>query len=282
MKEFNEGVDRAIDYATALGCSQLNCLAGMPPAGADPADVRATFVGNLQRAASKLKTAGMRLLIEPINTRDIPNFFLSHTAQAIEIIRAVGSDNLFLQYNVYHMQIMEGDLTKPIERQLPQIAHMQVADPPLRNEPGSGEINFTNLFRAIDKLGYTGWIGCEYKPAGRRKTGWGGLGRTELCKSSVISRQSSSPGCHRRLVTGDWGLTTEDYLPSYQHSCHAASATPPKLQAKTAENVRKFAAPGRKMAARLLPRRHVRPGNESDLARTVLAAGDLARRGRCR
>ena len=176
VKEFNEGVDRAIDYATALGCSQLNCLAGMPPAGADPADVRATFVGNLQRAASKLKAAGIRLLIEPINTRDIPNFFLSHTAQAIEIIRAVGSDNLFLQYDVYHMQIMEGDLTKTIERQLPQIAHMQVADPPLRNEPGSGEINFTNLFRAIDKLGYTGWIGCEYKPAGKTEDGLGWFG----------------------------------------------------------------------------------------------------------
>ena len=173
VKEFNEGVDRAIDYATALGCSQINCLAGMPPAGADPADVRATFVGNLQRAASRLKAAGIRLLIEPINTRDIPNFFLSHTAQAIEIIRAVGSDNLFLQYDVYHMQIMEGDLTKTIERQLPQIAHMQVADPPLRNEPGSGEINFTNLFRAIDKLGYTGWIGCEYKPAGKTEDGLG-------------------------------------------------------------------------------------------------------------
>ena len=173
VKEFNEGVDRAIDYATVLGCSQINCLAGIPPAGADPADVRATFVGNLQRAASKLKTAGIRLLIEPINTRDIPNFFLSHTAQAIEIIRAVGSDNLFLQYDVYHMQIMEGDLTKTIERQLPQIAHMQVADPPLRNEPGSGEINFTNLFRAIDKLGYTGWIGCEYKPAGKTEDGLG-------------------------------------------------------------------------------------------------------------
>lgn len=173
VKEFSEGVDRAIDYATTLGCSQLNCLAGIPPAGADPAEVRATFVGNLQRAASKLKAAGIRLLIEPINTRDIPKFFLSHTGQAIEIIRAVGSDNLFLQYDVYHMQIMEGDLTKTIERQLPQIAHMQVADPPLRNEPGSGEINFTNLFHAIDKLGYTGWIGCEYKPAGKTEDGLG-------------------------------------------------------------------------------------------------------------
>jgi len=171
VKEFNEGVDRAIDYATTLGCSQINCLAGIPPAGADPSEVRATFVGNLQRAGSKLKAAGIRLLIEPINTRDIPNFFLSHTSQAIEIIRAVGSDNLFLQYDVYHMQIMEGDLTKTIERQLPHISHMQVADPPLRNEPGTGEINYTNLFREIDRLGYTGWIGCEYKPAGRTEDG---------------------------------------------------------------------------------------------------------------
>jgi hydroxypyruvate isomerase len=173
VKEFNEGVDRAIDYATALGCKQLNCLAGIPPAGAEPAEVRATFVGNLQRAAAKLKAGGIRLLIEPINTRDIPNFFLSHTGQAIEIIRAVGSDNVFLQYDVYHMQIMEGDLTKTIERQLPAIAHMQIADPPLRNEPGTGEINFSNLFREIDRLGYTGWIGCEYKPAGRTEDGLG-------------------------------------------------------------------------------------------------------------
>jgi hydroxypyruvate isomerase len=173
VKEFAEGVDRAIEYATALGCTQLNCLAGIPPAGADPAEVRATFVGNLQRAAAKLKVAGIRLLIEPINTRDIPNFFLSHTAQAVEIIRAVGSDNLFLQYDVYHMQIMEGDLTKTIERHLPQIAHMQIADPPRRHEPGTGEINFTYLFQEIDRLGYTGWIGCEYKPAGRTEDGLG-------------------------------------------------------------------------------------------------------------
>jgi hydroxypyruvate isomerase len=139
----------------------------------DPARARATFVGNLKGAAAKLKAAGIRLLIEPINTRDIPNFFLSRTAQAVEIIKSVGSDNLFLQYDVYHMQIMEGDLTKTIERHLPLIAHMQIADPPARNEPGTGEINFSYLFKQIDKLGYSGWIGCEYKPAGRTEDGLG-------------------------------------------------------------------------------------------------------------
>ncbi|OFW23262.1 MAG: hydroxypyruvate isomerase [Acidobacteria bacterium RIFCSPLOWO2_02_FULL_65_29] len=172
-KEFDEGVERAVTYATALGCTQVNCLAGIVPAGAHPSDVRATFVGNLKRAAARLKSAGIRLLIEPINTRDIPNFFLSRTAQAIEIIEAVGSDNLFLQYDVYHMQIMEGDLSRTIERHLPLIAHMQIADPPARHEPGTGEINFSYLFKQIDKFGYAGWIGCEYKPAGRTEDGLG-------------------------------------------------------------------------------------------------------------
>ena len=172
-KEFADGVERAIEYAGALGCTQLNCLAGITPPGVDPSDVRATFVSNLKRAAARLKSAGIRLLIEPINTRDIPNFFLSRTAQALEIIEAVGSDNVFLQYDVYHMQIMEGDLARTIERHLPLIAHMQIADPPARNEPGTGEVNFSYLFKQIDKLGYSGWIGCEYKPAGRTEDGLG-------------------------------------------------------------------------------------------------------------
>ena len=174
-KEFDEGVERAVTYATALGCTQLNCLAGIRPASVDGAEAHATFVGNLKRAAARLKSAGIRLLIEPINTRDIPNFFLSRTAQAVEIVKAVGSDNLFVQYDVYHMQIMEGDLTKTIERHLPLIAHMQIADPPARHEPGTGEINFAYLFKQIDRLGYSGWIGCEYKPASRTEDGLGWL-----------------------------------------------------------------------------------------------------------
>jgi hydroxypyruvate isomerase len=171
--EFAAGVDQAIDYATTLECTQVNCLAGIVPPGVSAAEAQATFVGNLQYAAPKLAAAGVRLLIEPINTRDIPGFYLTHTAQALEIIDAVGSDNLFLQYDVYHMQIMEGDLSRTIERALPKIAHIQIADPPARNEPGTGEINYPFLLSQIDRLGYPGWIGLEYRPAGRTEAGLG-------------------------------------------------------------------------------------------------------------
>ena len=171
--EFREGVDRAIEYATALGCRQVNCLAGIRPNQVDPVDARETFIRNLQYAAPKLQEAGIKLLIEPINTRDIPGFFLNYTQQAADIIKAVGSDNLFIQYDIYHAQIMEGDLARTIEAHLPQIAHMQLADNPGRHEPGSGEINYPFLFGHLDRIGYPGWIGCEYRPAAA--TG-GGLG----------------------------------------------------------------------------------------------------------
>jgi hydroxypyruvate isomerase len=173
VSEFESGVDLAIDYATTLECTQVNCLAGIVPPGVSPAQARDTFVGNLQFAAPKFAAAGIRLLIEPINTRDIPGFFLTGTTQALEMIEAVGSDNLFLQYDVYHMQIMEGDLSRTIERALPKIAHIQIADPPERNEPGTGEINYTFLLSLIDRLGYPGWIGLEYRPAGRTEAGLG-------------------------------------------------------------------------------------------------------------
>jgi hydroxypyruvate isomerase len=162
--EFQDGVGIAIDYAAALGCRQLNCLAGIAPAGMDPARCRQTLVDNLKLAAPRLAENGIRLLIEPINTRDIPGFFLTTTRQAREIMAEVGSDNLFLQYDIYHMQIMEGDLAHTIETNLPRIAHMQLADNPGRNEPGTGEINYPFLFERIDAIGYRGWIGCEYKP----------------------------------------------------------------------------------------------------------------------
>jgi hydroxypyruvate isomerase len=162
--EFQDGVGKAIEYATALGCRQLNCLAGIAPKGVPEEKLRATFVANLKFAALKLKEAGIRLLIEPINTRDIPGFYLVRSRQAVEIIREVGSDNLFLQYDIYHMQIMEGDLARTIEGNLALIAHMQLADNPGRHEPGTGEINYSFLFEHIDHLGYAGWIGCEYKP----------------------------------------------------------------------------------------------------------------------
>ena len=175
--EFDEGVERAIQYATALGCRQLNCLAGIAPAGVEAARARATFVTNLRGAVRRLKDAGIRLLIEPINTRDIPGFFLCTTGQAREILSEVGSDNLFLQYDVYHMQIMEGDLATTIQKHLDRIAHVQIADNPGRHEPGTGEINYDFLFDHLDRIGYTGWVGCEYKPATSTESGLGWMTR---------------------------------------------------------------------------------------------------------
>ncbi|WP_051341174.1 hydroxypyruvate isomerase [Azospirillum halopraeferens] len=173
VEEFREGVDRAIAYATALGCTQVNCLAGKAPEGVSADTAMQTFVDNLKFAAPRLRDAGIRLLVEPINTRDIPGFFLNTSRQAERVLDAVGSDNLFIQYDVYHMQIMEGDLIPTIQRLLAKIAHVQIADNPGRNEPGTGEINYPNIFAALDRLGYQGWIGCEYKPAGKTTDGLG-------------------------------------------------------------------------------------------------------------
>jgi hydroxypyruvate isomerase len=169
--EFQASVGRAIEYASALGCKQVNCLAGIPPRDAPAAKVRATFVANLKFAAEKLAAAGIRLLIEACNTRDIPDFYLNRSAQAFELMREVGSANLYFQYDIYHMQIMEGDLAPTIERHLDSIGHMQLADTPGRHEPGTGEINYPFLFGVIDRLGYTGWIGCEYRPKGHTLEG---------------------------------------------------------------------------------------------------------------
>ena len=162
--EFQDGVGSAIDYAQALSCTQLNCLAGIAPKGVAASILEATFVANLRFAAKKLDSAGIRLLIEPINTRDVPGFYLNHTQQAVDIIEAVGSDNLYVQYDIYHMQIMEGDLAPTMHKHLSRIAHVQLADNPGRNEPGTGEINYPFLFGFLDRLNYGGWIGCEYKP----------------------------------------------------------------------------------------------------------------------
>lgn len=164
ISEFRDGVKRAVEYAKALDCRQVNCLAGITPAGVDPAKLHAVFVENLRYAAAVLAKQHIKLLIEPINTRDIPGFFLSGTEQAIQIVSEVGSENLFVQYDVYHMQIMEGDLAPTMKKHLDRIAHVQLADNPGRNEPGTGEINYPFLFRYLDDIGYRGWIGCEYKP----------------------------------------------------------------------------------------------------------------------
>jgi len=173
VAEFQDGVGKAIEYAQALGCKQVNCLAGIRPSQVDPGLARETYIRNLQFAAPLLHDAGIKLLIEPVNTRDIPGFFLNNSKQAFDIIKAVGSDNLFLQYDIYHAQVMEGDLARTIEANLALIPHMQLADNPGRNEPGTGEINYPFLFQHIDRIGYGGWIGCEYKPKTTTDAGLG-------------------------------------------------------------------------------------------------------------
>ena len=164
--EFRDGVERAIEYAKAAGCPRLNTLAGIAPDGLRRAKAKETLIENLRFAAGELKAAGLTLLTEPCNPRTIPGFFLNTSKEAIEVIDAVGAGNLMLQYDVFHMQIVEGDLAKTIERLLPRIGHIQIADVPERNEPGTGEINFGWLLPHIDRLGYQGWIGCEYVPKG--------------------------------------------------------------------------------------------------------------------
>ncbi len=164
VDEFRAGVDRAILYAHALDCGQLNCLAGKVPGGVTAGQAHATYVANLKYAAATLRDAGIRLLIEPINTLDIPGFFLNRTDQAIAILDEVASDNLYVQYDVYHAQRMEGELAATLQRHLPRIGHIQIADNPGRNEPGTGEINYGFLFRHLDAIGWRGHVGCEYRP----------------------------------------------------------------------------------------------------------------------
>jgi hydroxypyruvate isomerase len=164
IAEFEESVQQAIRYAKILGARQLNCLAGITPTDTDQNEVHATLIRNLKFASAQFKAEQIRLLIEPINTFDIPGFYLSRTYQALQLIQECATDNLFLQYDVYHMQRMEGELINTIRNNLPMIKHMQLADNPGRNEPGSGEINFRTLFQQLVAMGYEGWIGCEYKP----------------------------------------------------------------------------------------------------------------------
>ena len=162
--EFQDGVGRAITYAKALNCKQLNCLVGIPPAEADGDAVRATLMANLRFAARALEAENIKLLVEPINTYDMPGFYLNGTAQTLALFDAIGERNLWLQYDIYHMQRMEGELTGTMRKHLARIAHIQLADNPGRNEPGTGEINYGYLFSEIEAMGYQGWIGCEYKP----------------------------------------------------------------------------------------------------------------------
>lgn len=165
-EEFREGVGRAIEYARAVGCVRLNCLAGLVAEDAPRARHFDTLVENVRFAAGALRGAGISLMLEACNRLTNPGFFVATSREAIAVLDAAGADNTFLQYDIFHMQIMEGDLARTIERLLPRIGHMQLADVPDRHEPGTGEINYRFLLAHIDRVGYAGWIGCEYNPKG--------------------------------------------------------------------------------------------------------------------
>jgi hydroxypyruvate isomerase len=165
-QRFRGDLERAIEYARAAGCPRLHCMAGIAPAGVERTEVHATYVANLRYAAKRLHAEGMQLLIEPLSARTVAGCFLTGSAQAIEVLEEVAADNAYLQYDLFHMQIMEGNLAETLERLLARIGHIQLADVPGRHEPGTGEINFDFLLRHIDRIGYSRWIGCEYNPLG--------------------------------------------------------------------------------------------------------------------
>lgn len=177
--EFRAGVEEALAYAEALGCRRLHCLAGLRPAGVEEERVRATYVANLRHAADRLAGIGAQLLIEPINSRvDMPGYWLDTPAKAFELLKEIGRRNAAVQYDIYHAQVMAGDLARTIEANLGRIGHFQVADNPGRHEPGTGEINYPYLFDLLDRLGYDGWVGCEYKPKAGTEAGLGWFRKT--------------------------------------------------------------------------------------------------------
>ncbi len=171
--DFRASVAVAIEYALALGTPTLHAMAGMLPAGADRQRHRAVYVENLRHAARELARHGRTLVIEPINTRDMPGYFLNTQADAHAIRAAVGEPNLKVQMDLYHAQIVEGDLAVKLKRYITDIGHIQIASVPDRHEPDDGEVNYPYLFRLLDELGYGGWVGCEYRPRGVTEDGLG-------------------------------------------------------------------------------------------------------------
>jgi hydroxypyruvate isomerase len=172
-QQVRDGVGQALEYADVLGCDRIHLMAGLTPNGASDAAMRDTYIANVRFAAAALARHGKTLLLEAINTRDMPGFYLNTSRQAFDLMDAAGASNVRFQYDVYHMQIMEGDLATSLQAHLARIGHIQIADPPARNEPGTGEINYPFLFQWIDQIGYDGWIGCEYRPKGKTEDGLG-------------------------------------------------------------------------------------------------------------
>lgn len=162
--EFREGVKAAIRYARALGNKKINCLAGKTPAGYSAEQIHSTLIENLRYAADMLSKEDILLVIEPINHFDIPGFYLTGSQQALKVIADTGSNNIKIQYDIYHMQRMEGEITNTMAALADKIGHLQIADNPHRGEPGTGEINYDYLFKVIAQSDYDGWVGCEYIP----------------------------------------------------------------------------------------------------------------------
>ena len=171
--EFREGVGRAVEYAHALGCGQVHAMAGLRPGGLPEEALRAAYLENLRFAGRELDRHGLRLLVEAINDRDMPGYFLTTSRQAFDLMAEAGVPNLFFQFDVYHLHIMEGDLARTLEDHLDRIGHVQIADAPGRHEPGTGEIDWRSLFRHLDRIGYRGWVGCEYRPLAGTEAGLG-------------------------------------------------------------------------------------------------------------
>ena len=163
---FHEDLERAIEYAKLARCTSLHLMAGVMPTGAERAAYHAAYVANLKHAARRLGGQGMRLLIEPLSEKTVANCFLRSSAQAAQVLDEVAANNALLQYDLFHMQLIEGNLAATVQRLLSRIGHIQLADAPDRHEPGTGEINFDFMLRHIDRVGYSGWIGCEYNPLG--------------------------------------------------------------------------------------------------------------------
>ncbi len=172
-QEFRDGVAKAIDYAKKLNTPQLHAMAGVVPDGVSRLDARAIYVANIAYAATELQKHGLTLLIEAINTRDIPGFFLNTQAESYAILQEVGASNLKMQMDLYHMQVTEGDLTMKLTKYAKECGHVQIAGNPKRNEPDKGEVNYAFLYDHLDASGYGGWVGCEYRPEGKTVDGLG-------------------------------------------------------------------------------------------------------------
>ena len=170
-EEFRQALETALDYAKVLGNTRVHAMAGILPSNLDRDTARRTYLGNLTRAAARAAEDGVTIVLEPINQRDMPGYFLSYTGEAKAVIEEVGAPNLKLQFDLYHCQIMEGDLTKRVEALFPLIDHMQIAGVPDRHEPDQGEVNYPYLFDQMDGLGFKGWVGCEYRPKGATEEG---------------------------------------------------------------------------------------------------------------